>query len=121
MSDRNPQELIDVPRSRRDLAWHQDAVAELRRSASRRAALAEWHEKTEWVQDTCRARDLGLHRADVMSKCITELREAARMALEVLEALQGGCTDSDDGTVEAITVHCPEVIAALREALGDRT
>lgn len=48
------------------------------------------------------------------------LREAARMALEVLEALQGGCTDSDDGTVEAITVHCPEVIAALRDALGDR-
>lgn len=48
------------------------------------------------------------------------LREAAGNALEVIEALQAGCTDSDDGTVEAITVHCPEVIAALRDALGDR-
>ncbi len=32
--------------------------------------------------------------------------------------LQGGCTDSDDGTVEAITVWCPEVIDALRAALA---
>jgi hypothetical protein len=31
--------------------------------------------------------------------------------------LQGGCTDSDDGTVEAITVCCPEVIDALRQAI----
>jgi len=45
------------------------------------------------------------------------LREAAQQALEALEALQGGCTDSNDGTVEAITVWCPEVIDALRAAL----
>lgn len=47
------------------------------------------------------------------------LREAARMALEALEALQGGCTDSDDGTVESLTVWCPEVIDALRAALRE--
>lgn len=47
------------------------------------------------------------------------LREAAQQALEALEALQGGCTDSDDGTVEAITVWCPEVITALRTALAE--
>lgn len=46
-------------------------------------------------------------------------REAMRQALEVLEQLSGGCTDSNDGTVEAITVWCPEVIDALRAALGD--
>jgi len=46
------------------------------------------------------------------------LIQAAKQALEVLESLQGGCTDSDDGTVESITVHCPEVIDALRLALG---
>jgi len=45
------------------------------------------------------------------------LEQAARMALDTLERLQGGCTDSDDGTVEAITVWCPEVIDALRAAL----
>ena len=44
-------------------------------------------------------------------------REVMKQALDFLEALQGGCTDSDDGTVEAITVHCPEIIVALRAAL----
>ena len=50
---------------------------------------------------------------------MTDLRTAAQQAMEALEALQGGCTDSDDGTVEAITVWCPEVIDALRAALAD--
>ena len=50
----------------------------------------------------------------------TELTKAAQQALEVLESLQGGCTDHDDGTVEAITVWCPEVIEALRNALTQR-
>jgi hypothetical protein len=48
---------------------------------------------------------------------MSDLRTAAKQALEVLERLQGGCTDSDDGTVEAITVWCPEVISDLRAAL----
>jgi anion-transporting ArsA/GET3 family ATPase len=46
------------------------------------------------------------------------LREAATAALEALEALQGGCTDSEDGTVEALTVWCPEVVDDLRAALA---
>ena len=45
-------------------------------------------------------------------------RELLQQALDALEALQGGCTDSNDGTVEAITVWCPELIDALREALA---
>lgn len=49
---------------------------------------------------------------------MTDLHKAAQQALECLEQLQGGCTDSGDGTVEAITVWCPEVITALREALA---
>ena len=44
--------------------------------------------------------------------------EALELALEVLEELQGGCTDHDDGTVEALTVYCPEVIDAIKEALA---
>ena len=48
---------------------------------------------------------------------MTDLRQAAQQALEALESLQGGCTDHNDGTVEAITVWCPEVIDALRTAL----
>lgn len=48
---------------------------------------------------------------------MSDLRTAAQQALEALESLQGGCTDSGDGTFEAITVWCPEVIDALRAAL----
>jgi hypothetical protein len=44
--------------------------------------------------------------------------EVLKLALEALEQLQGGCTDSDDGTIEAITVWCPEVINAIKEALA---
>ena len=47
-------------------------------------------------------------------------RAAMEQALEVLEQLQGGCTDSDDGTVEVITVWCPEVIDTLRTALAEQ-
>jgi len=50
---------------------------------------------------------------------VERLREVAEQALEALEALQGGCTDSDDGTVEAITVWCPEVVEAIRAALKE--
>jgi len=60
----------------------------------------------------CRAG--GIHLGDAM----TTLRQAAQQALEALEDLQGGCTDSDDGTVEALTVWCPQVIADLRSALA---
>ena len=48
-----------------------------------------------------------------------DLTTAAQQALEALEALQGGCTDHDDGTIEAITVWCPEIIDALRAALAE--
>lgn len=50
---------------------------------------------------------------------MSNLRQAAQAALEALESLQGGCTDHDDGTVEAITVWCPEVVEALRAALAE--
>ena len=46
-------------------------------------------------------------------------RDAMQQALEFCESVQGGCTDSDDGTVEAITVWCPEVIEVLRAALAE--
>ena len=50
---------------------------------------------------------------------MTALREAAQQALEALERLHGGCTDSDDGTVEAITIWVPEIIDDLRAALAE--
>jgi hypothetical protein len=53
-----------------------------------------------------------------MTTTTEKLERALRRATEALEELQGGCTDSDDGTVEAITVWCPEVIDEAREALA---
>ena len=50
-----------------------------------------------------------------------DLLQSCKMALEALEALQGGCTDSDDGTVEALTVWCPEVIESLTAAIAKAT
>lgn len=55
-----------------------------------------------------------------MADTTPTLREAAQQALEALESLQGGCTDSGDGTTETITVWCPEVITALRAALAEQ-
>lgn len=50
------------------------ATAPLRdRIASLETALHEWLDKTEWVQQTCRPRELGLHRADVLKARIAEL------------------------------------------------
>jgi hypothetical protein len=50
---------------------------------------------------------------------MTDLRKAAEDALKVLEELHGGCTDSDDGSVECLTIWVPEVITALRAALAE--
>jgi len=50
-----------------------------------------------------------------------DLLDACKEALNILESLQGGCTDSDDGTVEAITVWSPEVIEALIKAIAKAT
>lgn len=50
-----------------------------------------------------------------------ELLDACKQALESLESLQGGCTDSNDGTVEALTIWCPEVIQQLSEAIVKAT
>lgn len=48
---------------------------------------------------------------------MSKTREALEAALEVLEQLQGGCTDSDDGTIEVITVWCPEIIEQIQAVL----
>lgn len=38
-----------------------------------REACCEWSEKTDWIQKTATAKELGMHRADVMRKRIEEL------------------------------------------------
>lgn len=70
-------------------------------------------------------RELALKaQIDRLKRVNAEMLEACQEALDVLADLQGGCTDSDDGTVEALTIHCPEVInnllAAIAKARGEK-
>jgi hypothetical protein len=64
-----------------------------------------------------RVRKESERKGDDMTDKILIDRAVVEQALEALETLQGGCTDHDDGTVEALTVWCPEVIAPLKAAL----
>lgn len=43
-----------------------------------REAWYEWSEKTEWIQETATAKELGMHRADVLRKRIEELEREVR-------------------------------------------
>lgn len=41
------------------------------------AAYNEWHDKTEWVQKTAKAHELGKHRADVLKDRVDQLQAEA--------------------------------------------
>ena len=38
-------------------------------------AWGEWSEKTDWIQETATAKELGMHRADVLRKRIEDLEK----------------------------------------------
>lgn len=40
-----------------------------------KTCLDEWFEKTDWIQKTAKASELGMHRADIMKKRIELLTE----------------------------------------------
>ena len=40
-----------------------------------RKACYEWLEKTDWVQETASAKELGMHRADILRKRIEDLEK----------------------------------------------
>jgi|GEM_PF-6184286 hypothetical protein len=48
-------------------------IAENKRLARFEAAYMVWTEKTEWVQSTARAREFGMHRADILRARIAAL------------------------------------------------
>lgn len=68
------------------------AATELRRLHQHELALAQWLEKTEWVQVNARPLELGQHRADVIQMRVArlyalnnDLLEALKMAVSALE------------------------------------
>ena len=40
-----------------------------------RKSWYEWSEKTDWVQETAKAKELGMHRADILRKRIEDLEK----------------------------------------------
>jgi len=74
------------------------------------AAFNEWHSKTEWVQETAKPKELGMHRADVLKQRIDELQAAARLALDALNL----AASLEEWPVRE---EYKEAIAALKEVL----
>ena len=50
----------------------QKAILELEQY---RKSWYEWSEKTDWVQETAKAKELGMHRADILRKRIEDLEK----------------------------------------------
>lgn len=50
----------------------QKAILELEQY---RKAWYEWSEKTDWVQETAKPKELGMHRADILRQRIEELEK----------------------------------------------
>lgn len=50
----------------------QKAILELEQY---RESWYEWSEKTDWVQETAKAKELGMHRADILRKRIEDLEK----------------------------------------------
>ena len=61
-----------------------------------KAAHLEWHEKTEWVQETAQVHELGKHRADVLKDRIDQLRAEVEMMREDAERWRYVSLQGDD-------------------------
>lgn len=65
-------------------------VAELRRLHKMEQAYYHWIRKTEWVQESCAAEELGMHRADVMTQRIERLSAINAALMEALRKISRG-------------------------------
>ena len=95
-------------------SWGDRGAAELRLLHQHELALAQWLEKTEWVQVNARPLELGRHRADVIQMRVARLHalnndllEALKMAVSALERsdyiqMDGDSFDVVDEAREAI-------------------
>lgn len=99
------------------------ANAEIERLRRYESAYNEWHEKTEWIQRSARADELGMHRADVMTKRIGELeqeRDQLKAQNERLSEIFANEVEADHVFTEAeLAAHDAELQAqAVEDALN---
>ena len=73
-------------------------IAELERY---QVAYAEWIEKTEWVRETAKPKELGMHRADILRARIAELEgKLATPAPPCLYQIAEPLSEQDAGLLE---------------------
>ena len=61
------------------------AATELRRLHRHELVLQDWLDKTNWVQETAQAGELGMHRADALKKRIEKLEASNQELLAALK------------------------------------
>lgn len=83
------------------------AAAELRRLHLYELACTEWLEKTEWVQNTARPGEFGMHRADILNERIGQLKNQRAQLLEALKEIY-------DWTAHQNTVWATKASAAIK-------
>lgn len=74
----------------------ENTAAELRRLHLHEVSNSVWLEKTEWVQETAKPFELGMHRADVLKQRIDRLHEVNQELLEALKV--AACEIADWGS-----------------------
>ena len=93
----------------------EEAAAELRRLDRHEQATRVWSKKTEWVQETAKPGELGMHRADVMKKRIDDLTALNAELVAALEKL----ARLGNGDSYGNSIGNDIAIAALAKAKGE--
>ena len=110
-----------------------EVAAELRRLHQHVLALQDWLDKTNWVQESAQAGELGMHRADVLRKRIEKLESVNQELLGALKSaaeylhdksgclwlrsdFQRGCRCSEDCSSIAVW---KQARAAIAKAEGE--
>ncbi len=72
--------------------YPEEVVILLRQGHQAKEALQQWYHKTDWVQETCTPRELGMHRADVLKARIDDLKQSvgtSRTVQVLANAMEG--------------------------------
>lgn len=91
-------------------AYHYGQVArdteqELRRLHQHELAKEVWQVKTQWVQDTAKPEELGMHRADVMRQRLVRAETQRDVLLQKITAVIAA--EQSEGAARGGFIHTP--------------
>lgn len=95
-------------------------AAELRRLHQHEFVNEIWHVKTQWVQDTAKPEELGMHRADVMRQRLERITAQRDALLEALREYRAAILFAQDkqALMSAIKSADDKALAAIAKAEG---